>query len=174
MHHFLRSAARAFALAGVSIALLVALVTVISVIGRAVLSRPILGDVEIAQVGIALCISLCLPWCQLRRGHIIVDFLTQRLAPPHQWLMDAAGGVLMAVMCVLLAWRSAVGALSVHEALETTMILGLPMWWAYAGLVPGLALGAAVAFWQAVLQVAGFTAARGGSNSGKPLTDDAA
>ena len=173
MHHFLRTAARAFALLGAAIGLMVALVTVVSVIGRALLSRPIFGDVEIAQVGIALCISLCLPWCQLRRGHIIVDFFTQRLAAPRQWLLDAAGGVLMAIMCVLLAWRSAVGALSVHEAMETTMILGLPMWWAYAGLVPGLALSAVVAFWQSVLQVAGFTADRGGSLSRDPLVDDA-
>ena len=32
------------------------------------------------------------------------------------------------------------GALAVHEAGETTMILGLPMWWTYALLAPGLAL----------------------------------
>lgn len=173
MHHFLRIASRWCALFGVAIGLAVALVAVVSIIGRAALSRPILGDVELAQVGIALCISLCLPWCQLRRGHIIVDFFTQRMAAPQQWLLDALGGLLMAIMCVLLAWRSAVGALSVHEAMETTMILGLPMWWAYAGLVPGLVLSAVVAFWQSVLQVAGYTADRQGSLSRDPLDEEA-
>ena len=35
-------------------------------------------------------------------------------------------------MCVLLSWRTAVGALAVQEAGETSMIIGLPMWWTYA------------------------------------------
>ena len=52
-------------------------------------------------------------------------------------------------MCALLAWRTAVGAAAVHEAGETTMILGLPMWWVYASLAPGLALTAWVALVQA-------------------------
>jgi TRAP-type C4-dicarboxylate transport system permease small subunit len=52
-------------------------------------------------------------------------------------------------MCALLAWRTGVGALAVHDAQETTMILSLPMWWAYASLAPGLALAALIAIVQA-------------------------
>jgi TRAP-type C4-dicarboxylate transport system permease small subunit len=155
MHALLRTAARWFALLGVTVGLLVGVMTVVSVLGRAVISRPILGDVELTQVGIALCISLCLPWCQLQRANIIVNFFTQGLPEAQQWLLDALGSVLIAALYVLLAWRSAVGALSVHAAFETTMILGLPTWWAYAGLVPGLLLSALVALWQAWRLVAG-------------------
>jgi TRAP-type C4-dicarboxylate transport system permease small subunit len=146
------------------------LVTVASVLGRATISRPILGDVEITQVGMALCISLCLPWCQLKRGNIVVDFFTQRLPPVRVWLLDAVGGVLMAILYILLAWRSAVGAQSVQAAFETTMILGLPMWWAYAGLVPGLLLSAAVALWQSGLLMAGCMAPADGEHDrvGRP------
>ena len=155
MHLLLRRLARWFALAGALVGLVVAGVSVWSIAGRYLLSRPVMGDVEITQMGIALCISLCLPWCQLQRGHIIVDFFTQGLPERTQWLLDAAGCVLMAVMCLLLSWRTVVGALSVQEAFEQTMILGLPMWWAYAGLAPGLLLGAMVALWQAMLLAAG-------------------
>jgi hypothetical protein len=49
---------------------------VASIAGRALLNRPIPGDVELTHFGIALCISLCLPWCQLRDANIIVDFFT--------------------------------------------------------------------------------------------------
>ncbi|MFM8736788.1 MAG: TRAP transporter small permease [Betaproteobacteria bacterium] len=160
MHRFLRTAAAWFALLGAAVGLLVGVMTFVSVLGRAWFSRPIFGDVELTQVGIALCISLCLPWCQLKRGHIIVDFFTQRLRRPHQWLLDAMGCSLIAIMYLLLAWRSAVGAQSVHAAFETTMILGLPMWWAYAGLVPGLLLSAVLALWQAGLLLLGFVGQR--------------
>ena len=155
MYLLLRRMARWFALLGAGVGLLVAAMAVWSIAGRALWSKPIMGDVELTQMGIALCISLCLPWCQVQRGNIIVDFFTQRVAERTQWLLDALGCVLMAAMYALLAWRTLVGAWAVHEAFEQTMILGLPMWWAYAGLAPGLALSALVALWQATLLTAG-------------------
>ena len=54
------------------------------------------------------------------------------------------------MMCALLAWRTAMGAWGVRAAGETSMILALPMWWAYASLAPGLALTAVIAALQAL------------------------
>ncbi len=145
----LRRLAMAFALVGVLAALAVALLVVVSIAGRSLASYPIPGDVEITQFGIALCISLCLPWCQLEGANIIVDFFTQRLRARQVRLLDAIGALLMALMCALLAWRTGIGALAVREAHETSMIMGLPMWWVYASLAPGLALAALIAVVQA-------------------------
>ncbi|MFM2185460.1 MAG: TRAP transporter small permease [Burkholderiaceae bacterium] len=155
MERWLSRLSRWFALAGAGVALLVAAMAVWSIAGRYLLSRPLMGDVEITQMGIALSISLCLPWCQWRRAHIIVDFFTQRMGPGVQRTLDALGCMLMAVMGLLLAWRTLIGAFSVADAFEQTMILGLPMWWAYAGLAPGLLLSAVVALWQAKRLTAG-------------------
>ncbi len=138
-----------FAVAGAAIAMGVALMVVVSVVGRAAFSKPIPGDVELVQFGIALAISLGLPWCQARRGNIIVDFFTQRASPRTQRALDAAGALLLALMCALLAWRTSAGAYAVQAAQETTMNLELPMWWTYASLAPGLALAAGVALVQA-------------------------
>lgn len=155
MHAVFRRIAVWFALAGGAAACGLALLTVVSIAMRATVSRPIPGDVELMQMGIALCISLYLPWCQLTRANIIVDFFTQTLAPRPQRALDGIGSVLLAVMCVLLAARTAAGALAVHEAGETTMIIGLPMWWAYVMLAPGLALAALIALWQGLRQLRG-------------------
>ena len=144
-----------FAMLGVLCASLVALMTVLSVGGRAALSQPIPGDVELTQLGVALCISLCLPWCQVHGANIIVDFFTQKVAPRRQALLDGVGAIALAAMTALLAWRTAVGAVSIHEAGETSVILGLPMWWTYAMLAPGLALTAFVALVQAGLLFSG-------------------
>jgi TRAP-type C4-dicarboxylate transport system permease small subunit len=141
--------ARRFALVGGLVACGLAVMTVVSIAGRALLGTPIPGDVELMQVGIALCISLCLPWCQLHGGNIIVDFFTQRLKPRVNRALDGIGALLLALMCALLSVRTAAGAVAVHSADEQTMILGLPMWWAYAMLAPGLALTAVIGVWQA-------------------------
>ena len=155
MHALLKRIALWFALVGGLAASALAVLTVISVVGRAVVSKPIPGDVELMQMGIALCISLCLPWCQLHGANIIVDFFTEKLPQRSTRALDGIGSILLAVMCLLLSWRTAAGALGVSEAGETTMIIGLPMWWAYAMLAPGLALTALIALWQGLRQLRG-------------------
>jgi TRAP-type C4-dicarboxylate transport system permease small subunit len=141
--------ARWAALVGMAIALAIALMVVASIIGRAFFKTPIQGDIELTQFGIALAISLALPWCQLRRANIIVDFFTQNSSQQRQRFLDTCGAILIAAMYALLAWRTTVGAVSVKDASETTMILGLPMYWVYASLAPGLVLAAIIALWQA-------------------------
>lgn len=129
--------------------------TVASIVGRSAFRAPVPGDVEITQLGIAWAISLCLPWCQLHGGNIIVDFFTQRAGQRTLRVLDAVGCVLLALMAALLAWRTAAGALAVHGAGETSMILGMPGWWVYAGLAPGLALSGLIAVVQAGLHLSG-------------------
>ncbi len=143
------------ALAGCACACAVALLTVCSIAGRSLWSKPIPGDVELSQFGISLCIALCLPWCQVHGANIIVDFFTQKVGPRRQAVLDGIGAIALAAMTALQAWRTAVGAVSIHEAGETSVILGLPMWWTYAMLAPGLALTCLVALIQAGLLFSG-------------------
>jgi TRAP-type C4-dicarboxylate transport system permease small subunit len=141
--------ARHFAFTGSLVAAGLAVVSTFSIAGRAMLNLPIPGDVELVQMCIALCISLCLPWCQLHGSNIIVDFFTQALRQRAICVLDGLGALMLALMCALLSLRTAAGALAVHSAGEQTMIIGLPMWWAYAMLAPGLALTAVIGVWQA-------------------------
>ena len=155
MVRWLKRAAWCFALLGGAVACGVALMMLISIVGRSVFSKPISGDVELTQFGISLCISLCLPWCQFHGSNIIVDFFTQKARARTIRLFDAFGALLLALMTALLAWRTAGGAIAVSDAGETSMILGLPMWWAYAVLAPGLALTALIALVQVGLHLRG-------------------
>ncbi len=150
MLSYLKKVSYSMGIAGASVALAICLMTTLSVASRALFNTPIPGDIEITQMGIALAISLCLPWCQMRRANIIVDFFTQNMAARRRDVLDALGCVLLVVMYCLLAWRTGAGAIAVREAGETSMIISLPMWWAYAALAPGLAIAACVALAQAV------------------------
>ena len=149
----LRRIAAVFALVGSAVALGTGVLVVVSITLRAVTSRPIQGDVELTQFGIALAISLALPWCQLHGSNIIVDFFTQKLPKRIVRALDGIGALLIAIMCALLAWRTGVGAVAVRQSFEASMILDLPMWWVYASLAPGLALAALVALVQAVMHL---------------------
>jgi TRAP-type C4-dicarboxylate transport system permease small subunit len=142
----LRALAAGLALAGGALLAGLAVLTVVSIAGRWLASRPVTGDVELVQLGVAAAIALFLPYCQLHRGHLIVDFFTARSQGPIQRRLDAIGSAVAGSLFLLLAWRAGAAVLDMRSAGETTMVLGVPLWLPHAAMVPGLAL-AGVAGW---------------------------
>jgi TRAP-type C4-dicarboxylate transport system permease small subunit len=136
----LRALATGLALAGGGLLVCLAGLTVASIAGRWLASQPITGDVEVVQLGVAAAIALFLPYCQLHRSHLIVDFFTARSSGPIQRRLDAVGSGVAGAVFLLLAWRAGAAVLDMRNAGETTMVLGVPLWLPYAAMVPGLAL----------------------------------
>ena len=142
--------ARAFALAGGALLVVITGMSVASIAGRAVLGTPVPGDFELVQVGCGAGIAMFLPYCQLRRGNIIVDFFTVRAPARVQAALDTFGALTVAAVMALLAWRTTAGMLTVKAAGEVSMIVGFPIWIGYAAIVPSLALTALVGLATAV------------------------
>lgn len=141
MRGVLAAACGAFALAGGFVLAALALLVMVSVAGRA-FGRPIQGDFELVQVACAICIAFFLPYCQLRRANIIVDFFTARAGARAHALLDAFGAGLYTLVLGVLAWRTGFGAIAIKAANETTMIMGVPLWYAYGLMAPAFALAA--------------------------------
>ncbi len=118
----------------------IACVTVVSVIGRAFFSHPILGDVELVQLGCAVVVASFLPYTQFRHANIIVDFFTTGTSEKTQSRLDALGTLLYTVVMGLVAWRVAVGGVDIKANQETSMLMALPLWIPYLLMVPGLVL----------------------------------
>ena len=140
MRRLLDALANALALIGGALLIAVSVATVVSVAGRWLAGRPITGDIELVQLAVAAAIALFLPYCQLHRSHLIVDFFTARSSGPVQRRLDAVGSTVAGVVFFALAWRAGVAVSDMRGASETTMVLGIPLWIPYAAMVPGLAL----------------------------------
>ena len=123
-------------------------ITVVSVVGRALFAAPIQGDVELVQLGGAVCVACFLPFTQFKGANIIVDFFTQNVRERTRSRLDALGTGLYAAVLALICWRGAAGGIVAHENGETSMLMALPIWIAYAAMLPGLALSAVVGLWQ--------------------------
>ena len=130
-----------------------ACMTVVSVVGRAFFSHPILGDVELVQLGCAVVVAAFLPYAQFRRANIIVDFFTTGASVHTQRRMDAFGTLLYTLVMALLCWRVAVGGMDIRTSGESSMLMNLPLWIPYALMVPGLALCAVIGAYQTVHQL---------------------
>jgi TRAP-type C4-dicarboxylate transport system permease small subunit len=128
----------------------ITLLTCASIVGREVWGKTLMGDFELSAAAAGLAIALFMPLCHLRGGNIIVDAFTLRADPMTVQWMDRLGTFTVALLMALLAWRTAVGAVSAWNAHSASMLMGFPDWLVYAGMVPPLVLTACIALWQCV------------------------
>lgn len=122
----------------------ITLMTCASVLGRNTTGATLVGDFELTGVAAGAAIALFMPWCQLKRGNIIVDFFTTHASARTTDVLDRLGALLLALAMALLTWRTALGGLSAYETQSATMMLGFPEWIAYSFMVPPLALTALI------------------------------
>lgn len=62
----------------------ITVMTCVSLIGRNTTGATLAGDFELTGVAAGAAIALFMPWCQLRRGNIIVDFFHGQGQRPDQ------------------------------------------------------------------------------------------
>ncbi len=84
----------ALALAGGLVLTGLMLMSITSIAGRWLFSRPLPGDFELVEIGTGVAIFLFLPACQLRGANVIVDFFTTGMSRRGQSWLDAFGALL--------------------------------------------------------------------------------
>lgn len=149
------TACASLAVLGGAIFLIEAIMSVVSVVGRALFSMPVPGDYELVQMLSAMGIAMCLPYCQLRKGHVFVDFFTLWAPAGLKRLLDAIAALLLSASAFFLAWRVWDGMLEMREYGETSMVIALPVWWGYIPVVPSFALLGIAALQTFVLELSG-------------------
>lgn len=174
--------ARAMALAGGLVLVALVLVTCLSVAGRGLATLafspwlagwapglagwlaglgpgPVKGDFELVEMGTAFAVFAFLPWCQLRSGHATVDLFAARLPARAGLWLAAFWETVFAAALVFIAWRLQDGMQGKIRNGETTFLLQLPVWWAYAASLAAAVAAAAVGLYVAAARV--LTAATG-------------
>ena len=68
---------------------------------------------------------------------------TMRVGEELRGLLDTLSNLAYTAIAGLLAWRLALGGHDIFNYSETTMVLGVPVWWAFVPIVPSVALLAA-------------------------------
>ena len=141
-------------LAGVLL-VVITLMTCVSLIGRNTVGWTIVGAFELSGFAAGAAIALFMPWCQIRRGNIIVDFFTAKASPRTQDKLDRFGALMLALAMGLMAWRTTIGGLDAWRSQAESMMMGFPQWVVYVGMVPPLVLTSLIALTQAVRGFAG-------------------
>ena len=144
---------RALVFVGGLVLVSIAIMTVISTIGRAFVGLqiglgPIPGDFELVEAGTAVAVFCFLSWCQLNQGHVTVDILADYLPEKVNLSLVLIGNILVTIVAFVIAWRLWMGFgeqvtwfdQSVRDVLgfgykpftnNTSYILGMPFWYSY-------------------------------------------
>jgi TRAP-type C4-dicarboxylate transport system permease small subunit len=128
----LAAVTRPLAIAGGLVMLAAAIMVVVSIAMRWLISWSIAGDIELVQIATAVAVFSFLPLCQLHRGNIIVDTFTTRLPLSVRNALDALWDLVYAVLAGIIVWRLALGAWDSLRSNTVSMMLGLPIGWAIA------------------------------------------
>jgi TRAP-type C4-dicarboxylate transport system permease small subunit len=106
----------------------VALIMTISITGRTFFATPVRGYFELVGLGTGVAVFALLPYCQMKRENIVVDFFLSSAAPRVRAICDAVGCLLYGVIIVVMTWRTAVGGFDIRDAGQRTTMLDIPLW----------------------------------------------
>lgn len=124
---------------GVTLVML-ALMSLWSIVGRSVFDTPLIGDYELVQMLSAVAVALALPYAHWIGAHVIVDFFTANAKPKTNAFFDLMANLIMAFFSIVIAWRCVVGLLDLRANFDASMMLNIPTWWSYVPFVPAFVL----------------------------------
>lgn len=136
------------AVAGGMLALVVAGLVTVSVLGRWLFAAPIDGDFEYVKMATAISVFSFLPYTQARRGNIMVDTFTMGLSAAARARVDAFWDLAYAAIMGFCAYALIHGSWQTFMNGETTMQRQIPLW-------PSIAIATALCIILTIVAVIG-------------------
>jgi len=119
--------------------LVIMVIVVIDVTGRAAFNAPLHSGVEISELLLVSLVFLGLASAQQKRQNFAIEVLSRHLPPKAQKGLELVGSLACLVIVVLLAWPSAHQAISSFNRNEMGFgIVAFPVWPARILLALGL------------------------------------
>ncbi|MCZ4271904.1 TRAP transporter small permease [Maritalea porphyrae] len=134
-----QKAVHGWAMFGGVILLAVVLVNFCSAV-LATIWRPIPGDLELTEMGVAIAAFAFLPYCQLTTANVSADIFTARASPKMVAVLRLAADFVALAFALILLWRMSYGMLDQFAYGYTTSILRLPHWFAFVPILASLLL----------------------------------
>lgn len=151
LHTWLLRLATLSGAAGGAVILTVALIVTVSVIMRNVGLRGVTGDFELVQMSCVYAAGLFLPLCQLNKGHVMVDLFTNWLPEKIVARIDRfwTFAFALAWACLFLLMFRGMEEIRAYD--DRSMLLKIPMWWAFIPAIIGTGLSSLIALAQTFL-----------------------
>jgi TRAP-type C4-dicarboxylate transport system permease small subunit len=135
-----RRAIELWALAGGLLLLAIVLMNAYSLVADILFRRPLPGDFELVEVGVAVAAFTFLPYCQITGANVTADIFTQGAGPRVVAFLALLSALIAFAFSLLLIWRMSLGLLDFLQYRETTAIMQFPIWVAYIPILMSLVM----------------------------------
>lgn len=109
------------------IASMAAIVT-FNVTWRATSLGSVTGIIDLIELLTNTAVFAFLPYCQLMRENVIVDFILAKAPTRAKTMCDAFGSLIFIVIGCLLTWRLILGGFDMYKYNESFTTIGFPRW----------------------------------------------
>ncbi|MDA0241497.1 MAG: TRAP transporter small permease [Proteobacteria bacterium] len=116
------------AIAGGVFLTIIAMMTTVSIVGRKFFDAPIPGDFELVAIGSGICVFAFLPWCQMVRGNVLVDFFMSKAPVRAKTFFDTVGALIYLAIASVITWRMIEGGFDMYNVSERSMTINFPRW----------------------------------------------
>jgi len=103
------------------------------------------GYEDFVRLMVSASALMLFPYCQVRRGHVAVDVLVDRMPLAVQRAIDAIALIGMTVLALFLLYWMSIGMIETRDDHAISRVLGWPEWPFYLPGLVSLALWALVA-----------------------------
>lgn len=131
------------ALLAVTLVTFAAALTVLDVVMRSIVGRPLFGTNDVVIILLTVGILACFPYCTATRQHLRVTALGDRLAASGFWAVEIVAGLAVLVVLGAFAWQFALRAIMLAKTGEASQLLMIPLapvWWIGSALMASAAL----------------------------------
>jgi len=106
------------------------------------------GYEDSVRLAISCAALMFFPYCQLMRGHVVVDVLSARMSDKTQHALNIFSLILTVLLALFLAYWMLFGMLETHADAAVSRVLGWPEWPFYIPGIASLVLWALIALAQ--------------------------
>jgi TRAP-type C4-dicarboxylate transport system permease small subunit len=128
---FVEKLTRITALVGGALLLIAIVLTIVSVAGRYTIGKPVPGDYELVEIICGIAVFLFFPFTHAIGSNISAEFFTSGLPPRANRFLDVIHDIVFFLLGILLTWRMWHAFTEKMASGETSILLGVPLWWGY-------------------------------------------
>ncbi|KKJ76769.1 hypothetical protein WH95_11615 [Kiloniella litopenaei] len=120
------------------------LITTVDVVLRKINNAGIYGTIDLVQLMIMSAAYLSIPYAFMKKSHVAVSILSERMPEKAAALCQALGMVLCVIFMSAIAWFGFEQAEQQHQYGDISITLGLPMIYYWIPVLTGSVLSAIV------------------------------
>jgi len=107
--------------------IMIIIILVINVVGRFIFNKPLLGTVEIIEMGMVIVGFIAIPFASYKRSHVRVDFLVSYFPQKARLILSVIGFFLSFGITGIITYQSIILAIKyVHTLGQATPLLNIP------------------------------------------------